>query len=274
MTELTEWTGGLEGWQVMWLLAFGLWLPLKAFGLWRVGGGAFGLAMGWFLARPGTDAGAFFKKAAEPPLVREIAGAVARMLLGCFLVWAVCGRFYPEYPLAAGWVGMVGIILLLHFGMFELLSAVWRAFGVAAEPIMREPVKATSLTEFWGRRWNVGFSIPARRFIFVPLAPRVGAKAAALMVFLVSGLAHEIVITIPAGGGYWLPTGYFALQGMMALFEKTRLARAIGMGRGAAGWAWTMVVVIAPVGFLFPPVFVRNVILPMLKAIGAIGGEA
>lgn len=272
MTEMTTWTVGLERWELMWLLALGLWLPLKAFALWRAGGSAFGLAIGWFLGWPGTDASAFFKKAPEPPLVGELTAATLRALLGSCLVWVVCGLLYPEHPLAAGWVGMVGIILLLHFGAFELLSAVWRARGVAAEPIMREPIKATSLTEFWGRCWNVGFSIPARRFIFVPLAPRIGAKAAALVVFLVSGLAHEVVITIPAGGAYGLPTGYFMLQGVMALFEKTPLARAVGMGRGAMGWAWTMIIVTAPVGFLFPPIFVRNVILPMLEAIGGIGG--
>lgn len=37
----------------------------------------------------------------------------------------------------------------------------------------------------------------------------------------------------------------------------------------ASGGAWA--VLVAPLGCLFPPVFVRNVILPMLQALGATG---
>ena len=83
-----------------------------------------------------------------------------------------------------------------------------------------------------------------------------------------SGLIHELVITVPAGGGYGLPTGYFLLQGLGAATERSRRGRRLGLGAGRRGWLFTALVVGAPAYFLFPPPFVRNVILPMLSAIG------
>jgi hypothetical protein len=38
---------------------------------------------------------------------------------------------------------MAGLILLLHFGTFHVLSLAWRRAGVNAQPIMRSPVLAT-----------------------------------------------------------------------------------------------------------------------------------
>jgi alginate O-acetyltransferase complex protein AlgI len=49
---------------------------------------------------------------------------------------------------------MVGLILTLHFGLFQILALFWQRLGVAAEPIMKAPLRATSLGEFWGKRWN------------------------------------------------------------------------------------------------------------------------
>ena len=52
---------------------------------------------------------------------------------------------------------MVGLILLLHFGFFQVLALLWQNFGVQTEPIMSAPLRSTSLGEFWGKRWNLGF---------------------------------------------------------------------------------------------------------------------
>ena len=52
---------------------------------------------------------------------------------------------------------MLGLILLLHFGSFELIALFWQSRGVNAKPIMSAPLRATSLAEFWGKRWNLGF---------------------------------------------------------------------------------------------------------------------
>ena len=64
---------------------------------------------------------------------------------------------------------MTGIVLVLHFGIFDLLSLGWRRLGVDAAPVMRSPLRSTSLAEFWGRRWNTAFHELAARFTYAPL---------------------------------------------------------------------------------------------------------
>ncbi len=191
-----------------------------------------------------------------------------RLLLGIVLVWGGVRTLHTALPLVAGWVGMFGIILMLHFGLFHLLALVWRHGGVLVEPLMRSPLLASSLGDFWGARWNTGFHTLAHEFAFRPLHRRIGRVLGVLAIFLLSGLVHELVITLPAGGGYGLPTMYFLLQGLV-LFERGRLGKQFGLARGIRGRAFALLVAAAPAFWLFPPVFVRNVILPMLHAIGA-----
>src|SRR5437867_8718578 len=121
----------------------------------------------------------------------------------------------------AGWQDMSGVIFLLHFGTFHLLSLAWRRAGVDAMPVMRNPLRSTSLAGLWGRRWNTAFHELARRFSYEPLRWRVGPSAAAVLVFLLSGLIHELVISIPAHGGYGLPTVYFGIQGLGVAGERS-----------------------------------------------------
>ena len=70
------------------------------------------------------------------------------------------------------------------------------------------------------------------------------------------------MISLPAAGGYSLPTAYFLLQGIGILTE-----RALPQIRGQI---FTIVITAAPAFWLFHPPFVRNVILPFMKAIGAL----
>jgi Membrane bound O-acyl transferase family len=195
--------------------------------------------------------------------------AALKTLLGATLIWVVARTALPGNPLLGGWLGMIGLIFVLHFGTFHLLSLGWRSVGVSAAPVMQNPLRASSLAEFWGRRWNTAFHELATRFTFRPLRSVVGRPGATLLVFLVSGLIHELVISIPAKGGYGLPTGYFVLQGLGVAGERTRLGRRLGLGRGWRGWLFTVVVAAGPAFWLFPPPFVRNVILPMLAVLGA-----
>ena len=194
----------------------------------------------------------------------------SRPLLGVALIWAGVRLTLPVHPLLAGWVGMTGMMFVLHFGTFHLLSLAWRTVRVDARPVMRNPLRSTSLAEFWGRRWNTAFHELATRFTFRPLLPVAGPVGATLLAFLASGLVHELVISVPARGGYGLPTGYFLLQGLGLLAERARGARRSGLARGASGRLFALVVAAGPAFWLFPPVFVRTVILPMLAAIGAL----
>jgi alginate O-acetyltransferase complex protein AlgI len=165
---------------------------------------------------------------------------------------------------------MWGLILLLHFGSFEVVALFWQRLGVNATPIMSSPLRSTSLGEFWGNRWNLGFRQFSHDLIFLPLQRSLGAGAAGFLVFIVSGLIHEAVISLPAGGGYGLPTSYFALQGAGVALERSALGKRLALRQGWRGWLFTAAFTAVPVFVLFHPWFVRRVIIPFLEAIHAL----
>ena len=108
---------------------------------------------------------------------------------------------------------MSGLTLLLHFGTFQLVGLLWQSFGVSAKPIMSAPPAPRPLESFGGSGGNLGFRQLFHELIFRPLHRTIGAGAAGFLVFAVPGLIHDLVISLPAGGGYGLPTIYFLLQG-------------------------------------------------------------
>ena len=225
----------------------------------------------YLAAWPGMDAKAFLSDTADSPrgTAGEWLAAAAGTTLGVVLVWRIAPPLLDSQALIAGWIAMVGVVFVLHFGVFHLLSLAWRQAGVNAMPIMRNPLRSASLAEFWGKRWNIAFHELAVRFTFAPLRRVVGVPAATLAVFLVSGLVHELVITLPARGGYGLPTIYFLLQAAGLVTERSAIGRRLGLGRGVRGRLFAAAVAAAPAFWLFPPVFVHRVIVPMLGAIGA-----
>src|SRR5205814_7693967 len=85
---------------------------------------------------------------------------------------------------------------------------------------MDAPLWSTTVSEGWGRSWNAAFNRIALDVVFRPLARRRGTMIATLAAFLVSGLIHELVISLPAGADYGLPTAYFLLQGIGILTER------------------------------------------------------
>jgi len=97
----------------------------------------------------------------------------------------------------------------------------------------------------------------------------LGPPAATLAAFFVSGLIHDLVISLPAGGGYGLPTGYFVLQGIGVLVERSALGKRAGIGSGVRGWVFTLLLTAGPAFWLFHPVFVRQVMLPFFAWIGS-----
>lgn len=260
-------------WAVMWTLAFAIycgckWLtwrrtPLDGVPAWR--------HAAYLLAWPGLDAAAFLGgRAEDSPAYDEWARALRNLLVGVALLFGVARFVAPYSPYAAGWVGMTGIVLSLHFGSFQFLSYGWRRAGVDARPLMNKPLISISLGEFWGRRWNTAFRDLTHRFLFRPLTRRLGVRWGIAGGFLFSGLVHELVISVPAGGGYGGPTFFFALQGLGILVERSRPGRAIGLGRGVRGWFFAMLVLVVPAPWLFHVPFVQGIVVPFMARLGAI----
>jgi alginate O-acetyltransferase complex protein AlgI len=261
----------LQPWVFMWTLAFALFFGCKWL-TWRRAQVKTSIprSLAYLFAWPGMDARNFLeRKPVRVPTAGDWIFASAKTFAGAAIVCFAGLNVFQLAPLLNGWLGMFGIILFLHFGTFHLLALMWQRAGFDAKPLMRAPMRATSLADFWDVRWNTAFHLLAHDLLFRRFARRVGIPWAMLGVFLASGIIHDLVISLPARGGYGLPTAYFLVQGVATLFERSAIGRAIGLENGARGWLFMFVVTAAPAYWLFHPAFVRNVILPMLRTIGA-----
>ncbi|HKS30974.1 MAG TPA: MBOAT family protein, partial [Chthoniobacterales bacterium] len=281
----------LASWQFMWLIAAAIFFGCKWLTAWRAQAQSTEIkasrAFAYFFAWPGMDAEKFLSPSPARPRLDRLTPsplslinrrgwpALGKILQGTILLFGLARFVSP--PLFAGWTGMVGMILILHFGLFQLLTIAWRSAGIIIEPIMDKPLHSKSVSEFWGRRWNTAFNWLAFDLVFRPIARRLGScgsksrrsptlyfgtAVATLVAFLVSGLIHELVISLPARAGYGLPTAYFLLQGVGILLE-----RAFPQIRGRL---LTVLITAIPAFWLFHPPFVHHVILPFMKAIGAL----
>ncbi len=266
--------GAMIPWGFMWLLAVAIFAGCKWQTWWQAR--AAGRARNWkrsleyLLLWPGMNAEEFLEKSAwnrrlEP---HEWLAALVNTLAGAALIWAGARVISPNHPMSAGWAGMLGLVLFLHFGTFHLIALAWQSEGIHAEPIMRRPLASESLSEFWGKRWNLGFRQLSHALVFRPLQKRFGAAPATLGAFLASGLIHELVISVPARAGYGFPTAYFLAQGFGVLAERSETGKRLGLGRGIRGLLWTALIAAGPVFFLFHPWFVMRVMVPFLHAIG------
>ncbi|MFZ3329833.1 MAG: MBOAT family protein [Candidatus Acidiferrales bacterium] len=264
----------LPSWAYMCVIAFAIYFGLKWLTWWLERENIAHTAArsaAYLLAWPGMDAAAFLGSGCpHTPKFGAWCWAVSKTCTGILLLW-VCTLYVPTtLRLLQGWIGLLALILILHFGSFELIALGWQTLGVEAQPIMQRPLPSHSLRDFLGRRWNLGFRQLSHEFIFQPFHRIVGAQWATLLVFLVSGLIHESVISVPARGGYGLPTLYFLIQGAGVLVERSRTGRFLKPQQGFGGWTFMAAVTAAPAYWLFHPPFVLRVALPLMRAIRAI----
>jgi len=261
-------------WAFMWLLALSIYAGCKWL-TWRrarVSGVPPWRQAGYLLLWPGMDAAAFLLPStitAAPPAT-EWFSALGKTLLGAAIFFGLARRLPHEAAYLTGWVGMIGAVFMLHLGSFHVASCAWRAVGVDARPLMNRPLVSVSLGEFWGGRWNTAFRDLAYRFLFRPLARRFGPRGAVLAGFFISGLIHDLVISVPAGGGYGGPTFFFLVQAVGIVTERSGFGRTIGLRNGARGWAFTTCMLTAPACALFHPPFVLRTVVPFMQAVHAI----
>jgi hypothetical protein len=192
-------------------------------------------------------------------------GFFLNLATGAVLLWLVPLLFPPGTPLLVrAWTGLVGVALLRLLAGFDLWVLIFRLIGFPVDKAWVNPLAATSLRDFWGRRWNRIMSGMMRDLIFTPLARHVGVVAASVAVFVYSGVLHEFV-SVLAGGGYGGPTLYFLIQGAGFLLEGTRWARRFLGAWPLLGRCWTALVVLGPVALVAPPAFLYEVIVPILR---------
>ena len=105
----------------------------------------------YLLLWPGMDAAAFLAAdravSINRPTRTECGMALLNIVVGFLLLRDVFELTKNCSPLLIGWSGMVGVMLILHFGVFQLLSGFWRANGIDAKPLMNQPIRSTSLAD-------------------------------------------------------------------------------------------------------------------------------
>lgn len=261
-------------WVFMWLLAVAIFAGCKWQTWWELRSTArprknWRRDAAYLLLWPGMEVEEFFEDSAEKQRIQTMEWLVGirNTLAGVVLIWIGARVIALGHALLGGWAGMIGMVLFLHFGTFHLVALVWQRAGLRVRPIMQRPFVSRSLSELWGKRWNLGFRKLSHAWVFQPLQKRYGPAVGTLGAFFASGLLHEVVISIPAGAGYGLPTAYFLAQGIGVLVERSDTGRRLGLGHGARGWLWTALVAVGPLYALFHPWFVIRVMVPFLQAV-------
>ncbi|XP_023525214.1 probable long-chain-alcohol O-fatty-acyltransferase 5 [Cucurbita pepo subsp. pepo] len=157
-------------------------------------------------------------------------------------------------------------------------------FGIELEPPSNEPYLATSLRDFWGRRWNLLVSNTLRWSVFLPvraavsgvLGRRRAAVVAVFATFVVSGLMHELLFYYVTGAvPTWEVTGFFVLHGVCVVLEfwvKKALGENWRLHWAVAGPLTLAFVVITAAWLFFPPLLKTGAVAAVIGECKAAAG--
>jgi hypothetical protein len=216
----------------------------------------------FFTVWPGMKPEELTKRAAadDDAGVRFARGLVLTLLgIAAVVLLALGIGVLPQ--IVTGWLGIFAILLTIHFGVSELLTAALRFSGRPVKPLFDLPLASKSLREFWTSRWNRPF-VDMNRSLFMPgLTRRFGMKGAVVGSFLISGLLHEMAISYPAGAGWGGPMLYFTLQAFLVLLEKQMKI---------ASRVFTWCAILLPLPLLFGSAFRETFILGGLELLAGV----
>lgn len=155
--------------------------------------------------------------------------------------------------------------------VLALCSTPARVLGFELEPQFNEPYLATSLQDFWGRRWNLMVTSILRPTVYDPIQyicrrnnigrmwPQLSGVVAT---FVVSGLMHEVIYyyltRVPPT---WEVTWFFVLHGVCVAIEvwlKKKLINRCGRLHRAISGALVLTFVTATGLWLFFAQIFRN----------------
>ena len=188
-------------------------------------------------------------------LISFTTGAILLLLLACLLKYHV----FHDYVICL--FSFIPIVMVFHAGLFNIGAAVWGLMGVQLSPLMDAPWKSDSVGSFWGRRWNIAFIQMTRITLFIPLARRGRPRLALILSFFISGIFHEVALSLPVGSGYGLPMLYFILQSIFVLAER----KFIHKFSPTMCKTWTFMCLLLPFPLLLHAAFINGVMLPFVK---------
>lgn len=203
----------------------------------------------WF----GMNPGAFQKRGVHEGGGRWVLEGLAMMLLGTLSALAVRQAGWNSV-----WALFIPMSLGFHFGALRVMAGIVRAAGFPVKPLFRNPFGAATPADFWAKRWNLGYSHMMALSVGRPLVPCLGKHGSVFAVFLISGLLHELAITLPVRTGFGWPTLYFALHGLWVMAPFQQLPAPVGR-------LATAVAVVLPLPLLFPQAFRREILIPLME---------
>ncbi|PWA54217.1 MBOAT (membrane bound O-acyl transferase) family protein [Artemisia annua] len=157
----------------------------------------------------------------------------------------------------------------LSFAMAALFVKFYLGFNFEIEPQFNEPHLATSLQDFWGRRWNLMSSSILRHTVYNPIRNKwdpilgqlKGQMFGILVTFFVSGIMHELIFLYTTRvQPTWEVTCFFVLHGACTAIEvavKKAVKGRFQLHRGVT-WPITMAFMVVTGGWLLFPQLIRN----------------
>lgn len=195
---------------------------------------------------------------------RWVREGLLSMLLGAALL--VDAHLLARAGVHDAWVAVVamgGLGFVIAFGAMRVQAGLWRLAGRRVQPFFDEPLKSTSLAEFWTRRWNLAFSEMLQVAIERPVRTVLGPRRSFALAFLASGLLHDLAFSVPSGGGLGLPTLYFVLHALLVALEPRvpwqRLPLGLHLRHAAA-----VLAVLGLVPLLFHLPAMRALVIPLV----------
>ncbi|WZZ31827.1 hypothetical protein YC2023_015228 [Brassica napus] len=162
----------------------------------------------------------------------------------------------------------IHIYLESEFILFSTGTLLSTLLGCEIERVFNEPYLATSLQDFWSRRWNrmvpsvlrPTVHIPVQQFTTPLIGPNLAFYAGVLATFLVSGLMHELIyFYIIRKSPTWEVTCFFVLHGVVTSLEIwVKQMRLCPPPHRAVSSLVVVVFVFVTAGWLFTPQVLRN----------------
>lgn len=197
----------------------------------------------------------------------EFIRSCAEIIVGFGLV-ATAQIMRHEWPaFIIGWMKLCGLSCLIYFGIFRMLTFVWQKNGRGVQALMREPLSAVNLPEFWGKRWNRAFPFVMHLYIHDPVKKYFSGTAALFAVFLVSGILHEAIVSVPVGRGYGLPILYFMIQFAGFQLMNSEWGKKKNLQTGLLARTFTLLWVSIPLPLLFHHAFIVDVMAPIMHQV-------
>jgi hypothetical protein len=204
------------------------------------------------------------------PQVLRLLGGVVGCALALLAIRALSGLAPVRSSFALNHAVMLLTFVLAIESLSRALCGLERLAGFDTTPIIRNAYLSRTVAEFW-RRYNDRVHDWFFRNVFRPAGGRRAPVRSLLLVFLVSGLFHEVAFALATSRVTGYQFAFFALQGPAALAtgRLERLARRGGVAGKVTAHGATIVFVAVTsvlffdgVGKIFPFVYASRSPLP------------